>query len=228
MTNLRQAVASSEIDLVWHRDASGISNERMIDVVVACGHDLVDMTALVRRVTASPLLVLGGDEIQAVTCLNLGADVWLPVATSTSVIAAQLSRLMLARRDRPASTALIAAGNVVIDMAERRVTLHGRELDLAPREYELLRVMAENAGKALSRDRILAAAWGPRFVGEPKTVDVHVAWLRQKLEGSGLRVTTLRGLGYRLDVIPGPVNERAVAHLSVTGRSTSTGPQHAG
>ncbi|TMF49498.1 MAG: hypothetical protein E6I21_11380, partial [Chloroflexi bacterium] len=54
-------------------------------------------------------------------------------------------------------------------------------------------------GTVLSRDRILAAAWGPRFVGEPKTVDVHVAWLRPKLEASGVRITTLRGIGYRLD-----------------------------
>ena len=56
-------------------------------------------------------------------------------------------------------------------------------------------------GVALSRDRILASAWGTRFVGEPKTVDVHVAWLRPKLEGSQVRVTTLRGIGYRLDVL---------------------------
>jgi len=58
-----------------------------------------------------------------------------------------------------------------------------------------------NRGVVLSRDRILAAAWGTRFVGEPKTVDVHIAWLRPKLEGSQLRITTLRGIGYRLDVL---------------------------
>jgi DNA-binding response OmpR family regulator len=72
---------------------------------------------------------------------------------------------------------------------------------MTPREFDLLRVLMENVGVVLSRDRILAGAWGSRFVGEPKTVDVHVAWLRPKLEGSGLRVTTLRGVGYRLDVL---------------------------
>jgi DNA-binding response OmpR family regulator len=118
---------------------------------------------------------------------------------------------------------MLTAGNALIDTDERRVTVGGDEIELSPREFELLRVMAENRGKALSRDRILAAAWGPRFVGEPKTVDVHIAWLRQKLEGTGLRVTTMRGLGYRLDVIPAQPAERPLAE-AVRGRSTSTGP----
>jgi DNA-binding response OmpR family regulator len=118
---------------------------------------------------------------------------------------------------------LLTAGKVLIDAAERRATLNGRQMELSPREFELLRVMAENRGKALSRDRILAAAWGPRFVGEPKTVDVHVAWLRQKLDGSGLRVTTMRGLGYRLDVMPPHEVDRPLAVVG-RGRSKATGP----
>jgi len=165
-----------------------------------------------------------GDDSQAATCLNLGADAWLPDETSTGVIAAQLRRLLQTSPGRAAPSPRLAAGNVMIDTGERRVTLNGNELELAPREYELLRVMAENRGRALSRDRILAAAWGPRFVGEPKTVDVHVAWLRQKLDGSGLRVTTIRGLGYRLDVMPVSVPDKPVAAVGAMGRSTSTGP----
>jgi len=222
--SLRQALTTSETDVVWHRDQNGILHERTIDAVVACGLDPVDMTALIRRVTASPLLVLGGDDAQAETCLSLGADVWLPAETSPSVIGAQVKRLLRTTRERPAPSPLIAAGAVVIDTAERRARVHGQELELAPREYELLRVLTENRGMALSRDRILAAAWGPRFVGEPKTVDVHIAWLRQKLEGSGLRVTTIRGVGYRLDLIPAPAPPPHDALLAVTGRSTATGP----
>ena len=222
-SGIRQALAPFDVEVVWHRDQDGILRERVIDAVLVSGRDPVDMTALVRRVTASPLVVLGGDDAQAATCLNLGADVWLPAETSPGVIAAQLRRLLKTDRDRPRHSPLLTAGNALIDTEERRVTVGGREIELSPREFELLRVMAENRGKALSRDRILAAAWGPRFVGEPKTVDVHVAWLRQKLEGTGLRVTTIRGLGYRLDVIPAPTAERPLAE-AVRGRSTSTGP----
>jgi DNA-binding response OmpR family regulator len=220
-TKLREALPLA-VELVWHRDQQGILRERVIDAVLACSHDLVDMTGLIRRVTASPLLVVG-DEAQATTCLALGADVWLPAETSVRVIAAQLTRLLQSERSRPEPSPLLTAGKVLIDTAERRATLNGRQMELSPREFELLRVMAENRGKALSRDRILAAAWGPRFVGEPKTVDVHVAWLRQKLDGSGLRVTTMRGLGYRLDVMPHNEVDRPLAVVG-RGRSKATGP----
>lgn len=223
-TGLQRALLALDIEVAWYRDQEGILRESVIDAVLACGRDPVDMTALIRRITASPLVVLGDDEGHGATCLNLGADVWLPAHTSTSVIAAQLKRLLQADRERQRANRILVAGNVRIDSEERRVTIAGEELALTPREFELLRVMAENRGKALSRDRILAAAWGPRFVGEPKTVDVHVAWLRQKLEGSGLRVTTMRGLGYRLDVIPVSGYDVPPSRLEVMGRSTSTGP----
>lgn len=223
VSGLRQALSPFEVEVAWHRDQDGILRERVIDAVLACGRDPVDMTALIRRVTASPLLVLGGDDSEAATCLNLGADVWLPAETSPRVVAAQLRRLLRGNRDRPRPGTMVIAGNVIIDPEERRVTAGGLEIDLSPREFELLRVMAENRGKALSRDRILAAAWGPRFVGEPKTVDVHIAWLRQKLEGTGLRVTTMRGLGYRLDVIPLQPAERSLAEAG-RGRSLTTDP----
>ena len=99
---------------------------------------------------------------------------------------------------------------MVLDAEARRARIGLRELELSPREFDLLRVLSVNAGKALSRDRILGAAWQAGFVGEPKTVDVHIAWLRQKLDGSGLRVTTLRGVGYRLDIL-GTMNGETTA-----------------
>jgi len=97
--------------------------------------------------------------------------------------------------------AVVEVGRLRLDAGARRAEVDGRELQMTPREFDLLRVLVENRGVVLSRDRILAGAWGPRFVGEPKTVDVHVAWLRPKLDQSGIRVTTLRGVGYRLDVL---------------------------
>ena len=164
------------------------------------GVDLVDATATARRLTAAPVLVVGGDERAGATCLAIGADAWLPEQCSSVLVAAQVESL-LRRPAVPAAVKSLSVGAVTIDMDGRRAQVLGRELQLAPREFELLKVLVANAGKVLSRDGILEAAWGSRFVGEPKTVDVHVAWLRPKLEGSGVRVTTLRGLGYRLDVL---------------------------
>ena len=186
--------------MVAHLQVDRLAGESFADVIVFEGVDLVDATATARRLTAAPVLVVGGDERGGATCLAIGADAWLPEQCSSVLVAAQIESL-LRRPAAPAALTSVSAGAVTIHMDARRAEVLGRELQLTPREFELLKVLVANAGKVLSRDGILEAAWGSRFVGEPKTVDVHVAWLRPKLEGSGVRVTTLRGLGYRLDVL---------------------------
>ena len=197
---LKSLMASEEVDVVWHRQTSGLLREASADAVVLDGADLIDATAAVRRATAASLLVVGGDEHAAATCLAIGADAWLPHGTASKLVCAQI-RALLRKRVSVRVDSVIDVGRLRLDAGARRVEVEGRELRVTPREFELLRVLVENRGVAMSRDRILAGAWGTRFVGEPKTVDVHVAWLRPKLEQSGVRVTTLRGVGYRLDVL---------------------------
>lgn len=199
-TELKSLLASEMVDVAWHRQASGLLREPSADVVVLDGADLLDATAAVRRATAAPLLIVGADERVAATCLAIGADAWLPSGSSSALVCAQV-RALIRKRVPTQLDAVVEIGRVRFDASARRVAVDGRELSMTPREYELLKVLVENRGVVLSRDRILAAAWGSRFVGEPKTVDVHVAWLRPKLEGSGIRITTLRGVGYRLDVL---------------------------
>ena len=197
---LKSDLTLEEVDVVWHRSAAGLLREPSADAIVLDGADLVDATAAVRRATAAPLLTVGADAQVAATCLAIGADAWLPPGSAPTLVCAQV-RALLRKRFAPRLTAVVKVGRLHLDSAGRRAEVEGRELQMTPREFDLLRVLAENKGVVLSRDRILAGAWGPRFVGEPKTVDVHVAWLRPKLEGSGIRVTTLRGVGYRLDVL---------------------------
>jgi len=201
-THLKGILASEDVDVVWHRQASGLLREPSSDAVVLDGGDLVDVTAEVRRATAAPVLVVGADEYVAATCLAIGADAWLPPGSFPALVCAQLRALMRKRVIRRAE-AVVEVGRLRLDAGARRAEVEGREIQMTPREFDLLRVLVENKGVVLSRDRILAGAWGARFVGEPKTVDVHVAWLRPKLERSGIRVTTLRGVGYRLDVLDG-------------------------
>ncbi len=215
---LRQEFGQLGFELRWHRQPGGLLQERTADGVIGWSADPVDITAVVRRVTASPLLVVGGDEADAATCLELGADAWLPFEASIRLVSAQLRSLLRARHHPANHPGILQLGKLTIDVKARRTRVSGFELVLAPREFELLRVLVENAGQAMSRDRILSAAWNPRFVGEPKTVDVHVAWLRQKLDGSGLRLTTIRGIGYRLDVLPDAAAVEEDAALSVTAR----------
>jgi DNA-binding response OmpR family regulator len=199
-TQLKNQLAPEGVDVVWHPHASGLLREPSADAVVLDGADLIDATAAVRRAVAASLVVVGADEHVAATCLAIGADAWLPPGSGLALVCAQV-RALIRKRTTGRSDSRIEIGRLRLDVSARRAEVEGCELRMTPREFDLLRVLMENAGAVLSRDRILAGAWGSRFVGEPKTVDVHVAWLRPKLEGSGIRVTTLRGVGYRLDVL---------------------------
>ena len=92
--------------------------------------------------------------------------------------------------------------NLLIDVTRREVTLDGKPLQLKPKEYELFLFLAEHKGQMLSREFILERVWGWDYIGDSRTVDVHVRWLRQKIEaeaGSPTRIITVRGGGYRFE-----------------------------
>jgi DNA-binding response OmpR family regulator len=92
--------------------------------------------------------------------------------------------------------------NLVIDLTRREVTLDNKPLQLKPKEYELFLFFAEHKGQMLSREFILERVWGWDFIGDSRTVDVHVRWLRQKIEaeaGNPKRIITVRGGGYRFE-----------------------------
>jgi arsenate reductase (thioredoxin) len=198
--HLKTILAADEITVAWHRQTSGLMREPSADLIILDGADLIDATAAVRRATAATLLIIGANERDAATCLAIGADAWVPGESSLGLIGAQV-RALLRKPVTARLNVVIELARLRLDPGARRAEVEGRELQMTPREFDLLRILVENKGIALSRDQILAGAWGSRFVGEPKTVDVHIAWLRPKLESSGVRVTTLRGVGYRLDVL---------------------------
>jgi DNA-binding response OmpR family regulator len=92
--------------------------------------------------------------------------------------------------------------NLVIDLTRREVTLNGEAIQIKPKEYELLLFLAEHRRQMLSREFILERVWGWDYIGDSRTVDVHVRWLRQKIEvdsSSPLRIVTVRGGGYRFE-----------------------------
>ena len=99
-------------------------------------------------------------------------------------------------------TASLDSQNLRIDVDRREVTLDGRVLALRPKEYELLLFLVRNKGMVLSRDLILERVWDWEYSGESRTVDVHVRWLREKIEtdpGHPVRIVTIRGIGYRFE-----------------------------
>jgi len=103
---------------------------------------------------------------------------------------------LTSRKTRPASA--LEVGDVRVDLARREVSVAGRPVALRPKEFDLLAAFAAEPGVVLTRDRILNRVWGYKYLGESRTIDVHVAWLREKLRGSSVRIQTVWSIGYKL------------------------------
>jgi len=161
--------------------------------------------------TAILMLTARDDEIDRVVGLEVGADDYLTKPFSMrelmARVKAQLRRARLIREEigqQKAGTAQekISFDNLVINQTRREVILDEAPLQLKPKEYELLLFLAEHRGQMLSREFILERVWGWDYIGDSRTVDVHVRWLRQKIEpepGRPARIITVRGGGYRFE-----------------------------
>jgi len=144
-------------------------------------------------------------ELDRVMGLEIGADDYLVKPFSFRELVARI-RAMLRRRelDRGHSTPAderLAVGDLVLDLAARQVWRAGRLIELRHREFEVLRVLMVHAGQAVSRAALLADVWGEGWFGDPRTLDVHIRWLREKLEDDPSApqfIQTVRGHGYRL------------------------------
>jgi DNA-binding response OmpR family regulator len=93
-------------------------------------------------------------------------------------------------------------GNLEIDLNSHQARLSGRAMNLKPKEFDLLALLVANRGRAFTRDQILERVWGYDYIGESRTVDVHISWLREKLQEDprvGQSIITIRGVGYRFD-----------------------------
>ncbi len=159
----------------------------------------------IRKESSVPILMLTarGQEMERVMGLEVGADDYILKPFSfrelTSRVRAILRRRALDLGEAPPAGRL-RAGEIVLERATRRVWRAGRPVDLRPREFDLLRTLMERAGEALSREELLAGAWGKDWVGDPRTLDVHIHWLREKLEDDPAHpraIETVRGRGYR-------------------------------
>lgn len=152
-----------------------------------------------RRNSAIPIILLTarGEEANRVAGLELGADDYVVKPFLAHEVVARVRAQLRRARGFDADTDALQVGKIELDRRARRCTVRGREIDLTRREFDLLETLLANPGLVCTRDQLLDAAWGSRYVSE-KTVDVHVAGLRRKL-GDALRISTLRGVGYRLE-----------------------------
>ena len=151
--------------------------------------------------TAILMLTARDEDIDKILGLELGADDYLTKPFNPRELVARV-KAILRRAERNAdNSAPIHLGDLTIDPARREVRLASQSLDLRTQEFDLLVALAEHRGLVLSREQILQKAWGFDFYGQTRTVDVHVAHLRRKIEASSVKIETVTGIGYKL-VLP--------------------------
>ena len=176
--------------------------------------DGFEVCRILRREMITPIIMLTArdDEIDRVVGLEVGADDYLTKPFSMrelmARVKAQLRRSRLLKEELGKSSVeekpheKLVFKNLVINITRREITLDDEPLALKPQEYDLLLFFAQHKGQMLSREFILERVWGWDFICDSRTVDVHVRWLRQKIEANASepkRIVTVRGGGYRFE-----------------------------
>lgn len=157
----------------------------------------------IRKKSSCPIIMLTakGEIFDKVLGLELGADDYVTKPFSVKELAAR-TRAVIRRQEYLSAPQeeVLSAGGLTVDYARRRVTKNGQEIELTQREFELLYTLMKTPGRVFTREMLLDTVWKVDFYGDTRTVDVHVRYLRQKIEDepdNPKRILTVRGVGYR-------------------------------
>ncbi len=189
----------------------------VLDIMLP-GIDGFEVCRILRQEMNTPVLMLTArdDEIDRVVGLEVGADDYMTKPFSMrellARVKAMLRRVRLVREEMEVSAGAtlepapavqaITFDNLTVDLVRREVRLNDEPIALKPKEYELLLFLSQHRGQVLSREFLLQRVWGWDYIGDSRTVDVHVRWLREKIEpdpGAPVRIVTIRGAGYRFE-----------------------------
>jgi DNA-binding response OmpR family regulator len=166
--------------------------------------DGLSFCRILRKEQATPIIMLTarGGEVDRIMGLESGADDYIVKPFSLGEF---LARVRAVLRRAPAATVRadqLESGDLLLDLTARRVHVGERELKLSHKEFDLLATLVRNKGAVLSRGLLLEQVWGYDYIGDDRTVDVHVRWLREKIEpdpSTPQRIVTVRGVGYRFE-----------------------------
>ncbi|NPV55528.1 MAG: response regulator transcription factor [Anaerolineae bacterium] len=184
----------------------------ILDIMLP-GLDGFEVCRILRQEMTTPVLMLTArdDEIDRIVGLEVGADDYLTKPFSMRELLARvkalLRRIRLIREEMGGPTSkdthqIYTFDNLIVDTARREIRLNEQVVPLKPKEYELLLYFSQHRGQVLTRDLILERVWGWEYIGDSRTVDVHIRWLREKLEvdpANPKRFITVRGAGYRFE-----------------------------
>jgi two-component system, OmpR family, response regulator len=165
----------------------------------------LEVCRIIRKESGVPIIMLTAraEEMDKITGLDLGADDYVTKPFSMRELLARVRALLRREHNSPlVSSGVLIIGDIAIDTARHSVKKSGQSIELTPKEFDLLTFLAQNKGLVFSRDQLLEKVWGYDFAGNTRTVDVHVRWLREKIEPdpeNPRHLLTVRGTGYKLE-----------------------------
>ena len=164
----------------------------------------LEVCRVLRKETGVPILMLTAKdtELDKVLGLELGADDYVTKPFGMQELMARVRALLRRAAGPEQNSDSIVTGDILVDIGRREAFRNNTPLHLKPKEFELLLFFARHPGRAFTREQLLSDIWDYEFAGDSRTVDVHIRWLRQKIEvdaGSPTRLITVRGTGYRFE-----------------------------
>lgn len=165
--------------------------------------DGLEVCRILRRESEVPIIMLTAraEEVDRVVGLEMGADDYVVKPFSVRELVARVRAVLRRRTAQSDPPKRVSVSGLVIDLDRHTVTVGDRQIALTPKEFELLRVMASNCGRVMPRQLLLDRVWGDSDYMDPKTLDVHIRWLREKIEPEPSQprlIVTVRGVGYKL------------------------------